>query len=175
MTIDLLTPGAVIYSGQPGAGDWTLDCRLSGLASTEETITWLIIINDAVYLGSPQVFTKATDVTTFQYPIPIHCNASETVTVSVYSSEGDLSVTASAVLTSYPSSTQLLSSVIDGTITWHQVLYVMLATAAGKVAVTEDGSGIYTATFKRIDGETDALQIFYEPVQGERATTGVIT
>jgi hypothetical protein len=55
-----------------------------------------------------------------------------------------------------------------------KVLAAVLATAAGKVTVTDNGDGTYTAVFKRQDGTTTALSVTYNPATGTRAATAVI-
>jgi hypothetical protein len=55
-----------------------------------------------------------------------------------------------------------------------KVLAAVLATAAGKVTVTDNGDGTYTAVFKRQDGTTTALSVTYNPATGTRAVTAAI-
>lgn len=62
---------------------------------------------------------------------------------------------------------------IDG-VSFEKVLAAILATAAGKAAVTDNGDGTYTVVFKRQNGTTTALSVIYNPLTGERATTAII-
>lgn len=66
-----------------------------------------------------------------------------------------------------------IAPLIDG-LDSEKVLAAVLATAAGKVTVTDNVDGTYTATFKRQDGSTTALSVTYNPATGTRATTAVI-
>ncbi|MFA5262244.1 MAG: hypothetical protein WC378_00355, partial [Opitutaceae bacterium] len=62
---------------------------------------------------------------------------------------------------------------VDG-VDFEKVMAAILATAAGKVAITDNGDGTYTAVFKRQDGSTTALSVTYNPVTGARTITGTV-
>jgi hypothetical protein len=64
-------------------------------------------------------------------------------------------------------------STIDG-LPAENVFAAILATAAGKVTITDNGDGTYTADFKRQNGTTTALSVTYNPASGSRAVTGTI-
>lgn len=58
---------------------------------------------------------------------------------------------------------------VDG-ILLEVALSAILATAAGKATITDNGTGTYTITFTRQDGETAALEVTYSPTTGARAS-----
>ena len=97
----------------------------------------------------------------------------------VYEQQGvspAISDTLLAAVISYWNGLHLLPTTfttIDG-LDPEKVMVAVLATAAGKVTVTDNGDGTYTATFKRQDGSTTALSVTYNPATGTRAATAVI-
>jgi hypothetical protein len=101
VSADIHTSAYTIYTGTPGAGDWLIDCRLSGLAVGATLITWKGTVNGITVNGAAQVLTKDSAETTLQAVILIHCAASQVVVITVLSSSAsDTAVTAASTLVS---------------------------------------------------------------------------
>lgn len=100
MSSDIYTTPYAIYSATPGAGDWLIDCRLSGLAAGANTFTWKATVAGVTVNGAGEDATKDTAETTMQAVIPVHAAAGEAVVVTVQSdSASDTAVTATATAT----------------------------------------------------------------------------
>jgi len=69
MSANIYTSAYAIYSATPGAGDWLIDCRLSGLASGANTFTWKATVAGITVNGAAQVVTKDSAETTMKVVI----------------------------------------------------------------------------------------------------------
>ena len=159
-----------IYSATPGAGDWFIDCRLSGLAVGANTFTWKATVNGVTVNGAAQVLTKDTAETTLQAIIPIHCAASEAVVVTVLSSSSsDTAVTASSTLaynSTDPTTLLDLTNGVESSVTVRQALRAMAAVLAGILSGGGSGTEVVKGIGQASGGTTRVT--FHDDSSGNR-------
>jgi hypothetical protein len=95
------------------------------------------------------------------------------VTVTPTIKPTELSEESVAAIRNGLSTLKLPDLAIDG-VAFEKAMAALLATSAGRVALTTNNDGTITATFKRQDGSTTALVITYNPATFARSGTGTI-